>query len=73
MRLREYRLKANLTQEQLAAKIGCSKAFISQLENHKKNISVNLLVHISIILNVCLNDLLGIRCRKLTKSNNQSI
>ena len=73
MGFRKYRLKANLTQQELADKVGCSKAFISQLENHKKEVSVKLLIHISIILNVCLNDLLGIKCRKTTKSNSESI
>jgi len=62
MRLREYRLKANLTQQQLASKLGCSKAFISQVENHKKEVSVKLLVHIATILDICPCVLLNFRC-----------
>jgi len=53
MKLRKYRLKANLTQQELAEKVGCSKAYISQLENHNREISVKLLIHLSWILDTC--------------------
>lgn len=37
--LKELRLKANLTQEQLAEKIGSHKQVISRWENERSNIS----------------------------------
>jgi len=62
MSYRKYRLKANLTQQQLADLVGTSKQHISQIENFKKQPSLKLLMHLSIILNVCINQLLGIPC-----------
>jgi len=69
MSYRKYRLKANLTQQQLADLVGTSKQHISQIENFKKQPSLKLLMHLSIILNVCINQLLGIPCNKNDKTN----
>jgi len=49
----EYRLASGLTQEELAAKVGVSKSYISQLETTKKQPSVKLLIHIAVALNTC--------------------
>lgn len=72
MNYRKYRLLANLTQQQLADHVGVSKAHISQIENYKREASVRLLIHISVILGVCLDELLGIPCNKINKSSNCS-
>ncbi len=44
--LREERIKAGLTQEQLAAKIGTKKTYISRLENGKADVQLNTLFRI---------------------------
>ena len=44
--LKEERLKAGLTQEQLAEKIGTKKTYISRLENGKSDVQLNTLFRI---------------------------
>ena len=44
--LKEERLKAGLTQEQLAEKIGTKKTYISRLENGKSDIQLSTLFRI---------------------------
>ena len=44
--LKEERLRAGLTQEQLAKKIGTKKTYISRLENGKADIQLNTLFRI---------------------------
>lgn len=45
-RLKEERIKAGLTQEQLAQKIGTKKSYISRLENGKADIQLSTLFKI---------------------------
>lgn len=45
-RLKEERRKAGLTQEQLAAKIGTKKSYISRLENGKADVQLSTLYRI---------------------------
>lgn len=44
--LKEARLEANLTQEQLAEKAGTKKSYISKIENAKGNIQLSTLIRI---------------------------
>ena len=44
--LKEERLKAGLTQEQLAERIGTKKTYISRLENGKSDVQLNTLFRI---------------------------
>lgn len=44
--LKEERKKANLTQSQLAERIGTKKSYISKIENCKSNITVETLIRI---------------------------
>ncbi len=44
--LREERLRAGLTQEQLAEKIGTKKTYISRLENGKADVQLSTLFRI---------------------------
>lgn len=44
--LKEARLQANLTQEQLAEKAGTKKSYISKVENGKGNIQLSTLIRI---------------------------
>lgn len=45
-RLKEERLKAGLTQEQLAEKIGTKKSYISRIENGKADVQLSTLFKI---------------------------
>lgn len=44
--LKEARIEANMTQEQLAEKAGTKKSYISKLENAKGNINLSTLIRI---------------------------
>lgn len=44
--LREERIKAGLTQEELALKIGTKKTYISRIENGKSDVQLNTLFRI---------------------------
>ena len=45
-RLKEERLKAGLTQEQLAERIGTKKTYISRIENGKADVQLSTLFRI---------------------------
>ena len=49
----EYRRKNNLTQTQLAKKLGISKSFLCELEHKQSRPSPNMLIHISNVLKLC--------------------
>ena len=59
LKLKEYRAKNNMTQEQLALAAGCSRQFISTLEQEDAdvNISSKLLLSIAQALNCKVDDL----------------
>lgn len=56
--IRRYRLDKNITQEELAFRIGSSAAYISNIENGKKKPSLQKLLQISEALNVTANDII---------------
>ena len=62
IKLREFRVKANLTQQQLADKTGVSKSHISEIENFRKEPSIKLLIHLSVILEICPCRMLECNC-----------
>ncbi|HBI6976324.1 TPA: helix-turn-helix transcriptional regulator [Clostridium perfringens] len=51
--LEEYRRRNNLTQTELAKKLGISKSFLCELEHKQSKPSTNMLIHISNILKIC--------------------
>ena len=51
-RLKTLRLKANMTQEQLAKKLGLTKSVISAYETDLRLPSYDVLIHIAKIYNV---------------------
>ena len=63
MRIKEYRIKLSMSQKDLAEKCGVSKNYISEIENGHKIPSVNLLLHLSRILDVCPCMILRFKCR----------
>lgn len=57
-RISFYRSKSNLTQEDLAAKVNCSREYIVQIENGTKVPSLSVLVEIANTLSVSADELL---------------
>lgn len=55
--IRKHRMRAKITQKQLADKIGVSHFWVCKLEKGKRNTTINLLMAISDELNVELSDL----------------
>ena len=57
--IKRYRLKANITQKELAQKIGVTHFWVCKLEKGKQNnTTINLLIAISEELNIDLNELI---------------
>ncbi|MDC0802637.1 helix-turn-helix transcriptional regulator [Clostridium paraputrificum] len=57
-KIREERLKLNLTQEQLAEKVDISTSYVGQIERGERNISLDTLVNLSNTLGVTIDFLL---------------
>ncbi len=58
--IKKYRVKANLSQKELAKLLGISTAYLCELETGKKrNPSITLMIEIAEILNVSLEELTG--------------
>lgn len=55
-RIRLFRSKKRITQEELAFRIGTSAAYISNIESGKKKPSLQKLAQISEVLGVTIND-----------------
>lgn len=56
--LKEQRIKHNLTQQQLADKIGLTHQTISNYENDIRNIDLDILVSLAKTLNIRTDDLI---------------
>lgn len=65
-RLKALRLKAGLTQQQLAERIWVSKAAISNYELFERTPSPEILVKLSRVFHVSTDYLLGLDCEKMT-------
>lgn len=62
--LKTLRLKANMTQAQLAQKLGLTKSVISAYETGLRLPSYDILIHISRIFNVTTDYLLGLEHKR---------
>ena len=62
--LKTLRLKENMTQAQLAKKIGLTKSVISAYENGLRLPSYDVLIHIAKIFNVSTDYLLGLEHKR---------
>lgn len=52
-KIKEYRLSKNITQTELAEKVGCSRQYLNELENTDiRNVSSHLLLRIAKALDV---------------------
>ncbi len=58
VRIREERMKLNLTQEQLAEKVGVSKNFMSLIENGS-NMSLETVINLANVFGVTVDHLLS--------------
>ena len=56
--LKEQRIKHNLTQQQLADKVGLTRQAISNYENDIRNINLDILVSLAKILDISTDDLI---------------
>lgn len=83
-KVRELRIKSNLSQVALAQKIGVSEGYIGNIENHKQNhkLNIRLLSRIAIALElksyidlfpskICSNDLVKIKLDLIDKEKNK--
>ena len=61
MNLQELRIKAGLTQKELAIRVGCAQSEISRIEHGERSISVDRLQQLAEALDVPVADLLGER------------
>lgn len=62
--LKTLRIKGNLTQAQLAVKIGLTKSVVSAYENGIRMPSYDVLIHLSEIFKVSTDYLLGVENRQ---------
>ena len=68
--IRQRRLEMNLTQEQLAEKVGCSHEHCVQVENGNKGLSIQSLRKMAEVLNVSIDYLV---CGRTEKTEYESI
>ena len=61
MNLQEVRVRAGLTQKELAIRVGCAQSEISRIEHGERSISVDRLQQIAEALRVPVSALLGER------------
>ena len=57
-KIKEYRLSKNITQTELAEKVGCSRQYLNELENKDiRNVSSHLLLRIAKALDVSVENI----------------
>jgi transcriptional regulator with XRE-family HTH domain len=59
-RLRQLRQAKHLTQEELAAKVGFSRSYYTEIETGKRNVSLLNLWKLAVCLDVSLHNLLDL-------------
>lgn len=57
--IKHARLDMNLTQEQLAERVDISTSYIGRIERGERNLSLDILIKISNVLNIPIENLLG--------------
>lgn len=60
--IKSIRLSRNISQEELALRVGCSQYYISKLERNNANPTIDILYKISKALNCCIKDLITCDC-----------
>jgi transcriptional regulator with XRE-family HTH domain len=57
LRLREIRLKSQLSQEKFASLVGIDRTYVASIELGKRNVSLSMLEKIATALNLTISDL----------------
>ncbi len=57
-RIKAARLKNNLTQSELAEKVGCSKSWVFLTEDGQQNVKINSLYRVAVALGISIQSLL---------------
>lgn len=60
-RLRDLRLKANISQEDLAFKADLDRTYISSIERGLRNVSITVIEQLAIALDVPMTDLVNFK------------
>jgi len=60
LKLKELRKKKNITQEEIAEKIGLSQSSIQRIENNKQVLNHNQIISLCKVLDVRADELLGL-------------
>ena len=68
-KLKQLRLAANMTQEQLAEKVGVSTSFCANIERGGRSMSIQVLINLADALHVSVDSLL---CDPSVPANNHS-
>jgi len=55
--VRKYRIKQNLSQEELAEKAGVHRTYIGSVERGERNITINVIEKICVALEIPITDL----------------
>ena len=55
--VRKYRIKQNLSQEELAEKAGVHRTYIGSVERGERNITINVMEKICVALEIPITDL----------------
>lgn len=55
--MRKYRIKQNLSQEELAEKAGVHRTYIGSVERGERNITINVMEKICVALGIPITDL----------------
>ena len=55
--VRKYRIKQNLSQEELAEKAGVHRTYIGSVERGERNITINVMEKICVALGIPITDL----------------
>ena len=55
--IKNLRISNGISQESFAEKLGCSREYISRLENHHEQISLQMMLNVSKVFNIKPQDL----------------
>jgi transcriptional regulator with XRE-family HTH domain len=67
--IKHYRIYRGLSQHELAAKVGISQGYLSELEKNMKSPTVRMLYAIANALEICPKELLECHCKECEGAN----
>ena len=60
-RLREFRMRRNLSQGQLAMQVGVDRSYITRIEQGRRTPAVGVLLRLAAFLGCAIDDLIGVQ------------